>query len=55
MAPEAMGLVAPAGLHTRTAFDELRGSESDSWMFGNRMLHMLDPDLPLMRIDECSR
>lgn len=46
MASEAMGLVAPAGLHTRKAFDELRGNESDSWMFGNRVPHMLDPGLP---------
>lgn len=46
MASEAMGLVATAGLNTRKAFDELRGSEGDSWIFGNRVPHMLDPGLP---------
>lgn len=46
MASEAMGLVAAAGLHPRKAFDEIRGSEGDSWMFGNRVPHMLDPGLP---------
>jgi len=46
MASETMGLVAAMGLNTRKAFGELRGSEGDSWMFGNRVPHMLDPGLP---------
>jgi len=46
MASEAMGLVAAAGLNTRKAFEELGESEGDSWMFGNRVPHMLDPGLP---------
>lgn len=46
MASEAMGLAAAAGLNTQQAFDELKESEGNSWMFSNRVPHMLDPDLP---------
>lgn len=45
-ASEAMGLVAKAGLDTRAAFDTLKDSEGGSWMFSNRVPHMLDPTLP---------
>ena len=46
MASEAMGLAAAAGLNTHQAFEELKNSEGDSWMFRNRVPHMLDPNLP---------
>lgn len=46
MASEAMGLAAMAGHNTREAFDELRSSDGNSWMFSNRVPHMLDPKLP---------
>ena len=46
MASEAMGLAAAAGLNTQEAFDELKESEGNSWMFTNRVPHMLDPTLP---------
>lgn len=45
MASEAMGLAAVAGCNTREAFDELRSSDANSWMFSNRVPHMLDPTL----------
>jgi len=46
MASEAMGLAAAAGLNTQKAFEELKQSEGNSWMFSNRVPHMLDPTLP---------
>ena len=46
MASEAMGLAAKAGLNTRKAFEELNQGQGASWMFGNRVPHMLDPSLP---------
>lgn len=46
MASEAMGLVAAAGLNTTEAFQQLKGSDGCSWMFENRVPHMLDPNLP---------
>jgi len=46
MASEAMGLAAKAGLNTKEAFEELRNGEGSSWMFENRVPHMLDPNLP---------
>lgn len=48
MASEAMGLAAKAGLDTRVVFDELSAGgkgEGWSWMFGNRVPHMLNPAL----------
>ena len=45
MASEAMGLAATAGFNTREAFDELRIRDGNSWMFSNRVPHMLDPAL----------
>ena len=46
MASEAMGLAAAAGLNTQEAFDYLKKSDGNSWMFSNRVPHMLDPSLP---------
>ena len=46
MASEAMGLAAVAGLNTRKVLEELKQSEGNSWMFSNRVSHMLDPSLP---------
>ena len=46
MASEAMGLAAAAGLNTQDAFDYLKKSDGNSWMFSNRVPHMLDPSLP---------
>ncbi|CAF9943762.1 MAG: hypothetical protein ALECFALPRED_001205, partial [Alectoria fallacina] len=43
MASEAMGLAARAGLDTRVAFEELSEGEGWSWMFANRVPHILDP------------
>ena len=45
VAAEAMGLAAAARLNTREAFETLMKSEGASWMFGNRVPHMLDPSL----------
>ena len=46
MASEAMGLAAAAGLNTSAAFDALKDGDGASWMFNNRVPHMLDPSLP---------
>ena len=46
MASEAMGLAAAAGFNTQEVFDYLKNSDGDSWMFSNRVPHMLDPSLP---------
>ena len=45
MASEAMGLAATAGFNTHKAFEELRIRDGNSWMFSNRVPHMLDPTL----------
>lgn len=44
MTSEAMGFAAALGLNTRQAFEHLRKSEADSWMFDNRVPHMLEQD-----------
>jgi 3-hydroxyisobutyrate dehydrogenase-like beta-hydroxyacid dehydrogenase len=44
MASEAMGFAAALGLNTRQAFELLKKAEADSWMFDNRVPHMLDND-----------
>ena len=44
MASEAMGLAASAGMNTQQAYDELRQSEGNSWMFTHRVPPMLDPN-----------
>ena len=46
MASEAMGLAAMAGLNTLQAFEKLSKGDGSSWMFCNRVPHMLDPSLP---------
>ena len=46
MGSEAMGLAAAAGLNTTQAFQELKASEGDSWMFTNRVPPMLDRTMP---------
>jgi 3-hydroxyisobutyrate dehydrogenase len=44
MTSEAMGFAAALGLNTRQAFELLKRSEADSWMFDNRVPHMLEDD-----------
>jgi 3-hydroxyisobutyrate dehydrogenase len=44
MTSEAMGFAAALGLNTRQAFEHLKQSDADSWMFDNRVPHMLDSD-----------
>ena len=46
MASEAMGLAAAAGLNTQEVFDHMKNGAGNSWMFSNRVPHMLDPTLP---------
>lgn len=44
-ASEAMGLAAKARLNTRQVYDIIVGAAGNSWMFENRVPHMLDNDL----------
>jgi 3-hydroxyisobutyrate dehydrogenase-like beta-hydroxyacid dehydrogenase len=44
-AAEAMGLAAKAGLNTRQVYDIIVNAAGNSWMFENRVPHMLDNDL----------
>jgi len=44
MTSEAMGFAAALGLNTREAFEALKKSEGSSWMFENRVPHMLEND-----------
>jgi 3-hydroxyisobutyrate dehydrogenase-like beta-hydroxyacid dehydrogenase len=44
-AGEAMGLAAKAGLNTRQVYDIILTAAGSSWMFENRVPHMLDNDL----------
>ncbi|KAH8593027.1 hypothetical protein B0O99DRAFT_653641 [Bisporella sp. PMI_857] len=44
-AAEAMGLAAKAGLNTRQVYEIISGAAGNSWMFENRVPHMLDNDL----------
>jgi len=44
IAAEAMALGAAAGCDTRTLFDIITNSAGASWMFANRVPHMLDDD-----------
>ena len=51
-AAEAMALAAKAGADTRAVYDVISASAGNSWMFGNRVPHMLDDDYaPLSAID----
>jgi len=43
-AAEAMGLAAKMGLNTRTVFDVIKNAAGNSWMFENRVPHMLEND-----------
>ncbi|KAL5701382.1 hypothetical protein ACHQM5_026727 [Ranunculus cassubicifolius] len=43
-AAEAMAFGARLGLNTRLLFEVITNSEGMSWMFGNRVPHMLDND-----------
>ncbi|KAN0090355.1 NAD binding domain of 6-phosphogluconate dehydrogenase domain containing protein [Hyaloscypha variabilis] len=44
MTSEAMGLAASLGVNTKRAFEVLRAGEAMSWMFENRVPHMLVED-----------
>lgn len=44
-AGEAMGLAAKAGLNTRQVYDIILTAAGSSWMFENRVPHMLVNDL----------
>ena len=46
IASEAMGLAVRAGLDPSKTFDRIKDGEASSWMFENRVPHMLDPSLP---------
>ncbi len=51
-AAEAMALAAKAGADTRAVFDVITASAGNSWMFGNRVPHMLDDDFsPLSAVE----
>jgi len=51
-AAEAMALAAKAGANTREVYDVISASAGNSWMFGNRVPHMLDDDFsPLSAIE----
>ena len=51
-AAEAMALAAKAGADTRAVFEVISASAGNSWMFGNRVPHMLDDDFsPLSAIE----
>ncbi len=43
-AAEAMGLAAKMGLNTRRVYDIIINAAGNSWMFENRVPHMLDND-----------
>jgi len=43
-AAEAMALAAKAGADTRAVYEVISASAGNSWMFGNRVPHMLDDD-----------
>lgn len=44
MTAEAIGFAAALGLNTRDVFERVKQSEGESWMFGNRVPHLLDGD-----------
>jgi putative dehydrogenase len=51
-AAEAMALAAKAGADTRAVFEVISASAGNSWMFGNRVPHMLDDDFsPLSAVE----
>ena len=51
-AAEAIALAAKAGADTRAVYEVISASAGNSWMFGNRVPHMLDDDYsPLSAIE----
>lgn len=51
-AAEAVALAAKAGADTRVVYDVISASAGNSWMFGNRVPHMLDDDYaPLSAVE----
>jgi 3-hydroxyisobutyrate dehydrogenase len=44
MTSEAMGFAAALGLNTKDVFEAVKKSEAESWMFSNRVPHMLEND-----------
>ncbi len=51
-AAEAMALAAKAGADTRAVYEVISSSAGNSWMFGNRVPHMLDDDYaPLSAVE----
>ncbi len=51
-AAEAMALAAKAGADTRAVYEVISASAGNSWMFGNRVPHMLDDDYtPLSAVE----
>lgn len=44
MTAEAMGFAAKLGLNTKDVFEAVKKSEGESWMFGNRVPHMIEDD-----------
>jgi 3-hydroxyisobutyrate dehydrogenase len=51
-AAEAVALAAKAGADTRAVYEVISASAGNSWMFGNRVPHMLDDDYaPLSAVE----
>ncbi len=51
-AAEAVALAAKAGADTRVVYEVISASAGNSWMFGNRVPHMLDDDYsPLSAVE----
>ena len=51
-AAEAMALAAKAGADTRAVYEVISARAGNSWMFGNRVPHMLDDDFsPLSAVE----
>ena len=51
-AAEAIALAAKAGADTRAVYEVISASAGNSWMFGNRVPHMLDDDFsPLSAVE----
>jgi 3-hydroxyisobutyrate dehydrogenase len=51
-AAEAIALAAKAGADTRAVYEVISASAGNSWMFGNRVPHMLDDDYsPLSAVE----
>ena len=51
-AAEAVALAAKAGADTRAVYEVISASAGNSWMFGNRVPHMLDDDFtPLSAVE----